>query len=166
MVSAIHAATPRGMMFATVPDQTKELEGFSQHYANLTLADLGVLHRKVAERWGVPYEQILQFDVQQTAFTAVPTHVNAQHPSSDESKPASKKTTVEKSSFDLSVTGFPAEAKIKLIKELRGITNLSIADAKSAIDNCPGTLKVGLGKEEATKLKEAFERAGASASLV
>eukprot|EP00975_Prorocentrum_lima_P027638 5809505-Prorocentrum_lima.AAC.1 len=44
---------------------------------------------------------------------------------------------VEKTVFDLKLTGFDAKAKIKVIKEIRGLTSLGLKEAKELVEGAP-----------------------------
>ena len=55
--------------------------------------------------------------------------------------------------------------KIPVIKEVRGLTNLGLKDAKELVDGAPSTVLEGASKEDAEKAKEALEAAGASVEL-
>ena len=71
----------------------------------------------------------------------------------------------EKTEFDVVLTGFDAAAKIKVIKVVREITGLGLAEAKAAVEGTPKTLKEALGKDEAEELKKKIEEAGGKAEL-
>ena len=71
----------------------------------------------------------------------------------------------EKTEFDVVLTGFDAAAKIKVIKVVREITGLGLAEAKAAVEGTPKTLKEALGKEEAEELKKKLEEAGGKVEL-
>ena len=71
----------------------------------------------------------------------------------------------EKTEFDVVLAGFDAAAKIKVIKVVREITGLGLAEAKAAVEAAPKTLKEGLGKEDAEALKKQLEEAGAKVEL-
>ena len=70
----------------------------------------------------------------------------------------------EKSSFDVVLTG-AGDKKIQVIKEVRAITGLGLKEAKALVDGVPAPLKEGVAKEEADKMKEQLEAAGASVEL-
>ena len=55
--------------------------------------------------------------------------------------------------------------KIAVIKEVRGITNLGLKEAKELVEAAPKPIKEGVSKEEANKLKEVLEKAGAKVEL-
>ena len=71
----------------------------------------------------------------------------------------------EKTEFDVVLTGFDAAAKIKVIKVVREITGLGLAEAKAVVEGTPKTLKEGLGKEEAEEMKKKVEEAGGKVEL-
>ena len=71
----------------------------------------------------------------------------------------------EKTEFDVVLTGFDAASKIKVIKVVREITGLGLAEAKAAVEGTPKTLKEALGKEEAEELKKKLEEAGGKVEL-
>ena len=67
---------------------------------------------------------------------------------------------VEKTEFDVVLAGFDAAAKIKVIKAVREITGLGLAEAKAAVEGAPKTLKEAVSKDEAEELKKKLEEAG------
>lgn len=66
----------------------------------------------------------------------------------------------EKTEFDL-ILKDAGQKKIAVIKEVRGITNLNLKDAKELVDKAPVTIKQKMSKEEAEKAKAVLEEAGA-----
>lgn len=70
----------------------------------------------------------------------------------------------EKTEFDVVMTEFGAE-KIKVIKEVRAITGLGLAEAKALVEGIPAKIKEGVNKEEAEKLKKQLEEAGAKVEI-
>ena len=71
----------------------------------------------------------------------------------------------EKTEFDVVMTGFDAAAKIKVIKIVREITGLGLAEAKAAVEATPKTLKEAVSKDEAEELKKKLEEAGAKVEI-
>ncbi|MBD5151851.1 MAG: 50S ribosomal protein L7/L12 [Oscillibacter sp.] len=71
----------------------------------------------------------------------------------------------EKTEFDVVLTGFDAAAKIKVIKAVREITGLGLAEAKAAVEGTPKTLKEAVSKDEAEELKKKLEEAGGKVDL-
>ena len=70
----------------------------------------------------------------------------------------------EKTDFDVVLAEAGAE-KIKVIKVVREITGLGLKEAKEAVDGAPTTLKEGVAKEEAEKIKASLEDVGAKVEL-
>ncbi len=70
----------------------------------------------------------------------------------------------EQSEFDVILASYGA-SKVKVIKAVRGITGLGLKEAKELVDGAPGTIKEGVDKEEAEKIKAELEEAGATIEL-
>ena len=70
----------------------------------------------------------------------------------------------EKTEFDVVMTDFGSE-KIKVIKEVRGITGLGLAEAKAKVEGVPAVIKEQVSKEEAEELKKQLEAVGAKVEL-
>ena len=70
----------------------------------------------------------------------------------------------EKTEFDVVLADAGAE-KIKVIKVVREITGLGLAEAKAAVDGAPKTLKEGVSKDDAEKIKAQLEEVGAKVEL-
>ena len=71
----------------------------------------------------------------------------------------------EKTDFDVVLAGFDAAAKIKVIKAVREITNLGLAEAKAKVEGVPCAIKEQVSKDEAEELKKKLEEVGASVEL-
>ena len=70
----------------------------------------------------------------------------------------------EKTEFDVVLT-VVGDQKIQVIKEVRAITGLGLKEAKALVEEAPKAVKEGLPKEEAEKVKEQLEGAGAQVEL-
>jgi large subunit ribosomal protein L7/L12 len=77
----------------------------------------------------------------------------------EESAPAEEKTE-----FDVILTEFGSQ-KIKVIKEIRAVTNLGLKEAKDLVEGAPKPIKEGVSKEEAEKIKEQVESVGAKVEI-
>ena len=66
----------------------------------------------------------------------------------------------EQTEFTVVMTSFGAE-KVKVIKEVRTITGLGLAEAKALVEAVPAKIKEGVNKDEANELKEKLSAAGA-----
>ena len=70
----------------------------------------------------------------------------------------------EKTEFDVVLAEIGAE-KIKVIKAVREITGLGLAEAKAAVEAAPKAIKEGVSKDEAEELKKKLEEVGAKVEL-
>ncbi len=70
----------------------------------------------------------------------------------------------EKTDFDVVLTGF-GDKKLDVVKVVKAITGASLMDAKKMVEACPATLKEGVPKDEAEKVKADVEGAGGSVEL-
>ncbi|MEI0747523.1 50S ribosomal protein L7/L12 [Brachyspira pulli] len=66
----------------------------------------------------------------------------------------------EKTEFDIILTGFEADKKIALIKEVRAVSGLGLKEAKDAVEKGGETIKSGVSKDEAAAIKKQLEAAG------
>lgn len=70
----------------------------------------------------------------------------------------------EQTQFDVILTGF-GDAKVAIIKAVRGITGLGLKEAKDAVEGAPTTIKESASKEEADALVAQITEAGGTAEL-
>ena len=70
----------------------------------------------------------------------------------------------EKTEFDVVLTGF-GDQKIKVIKEVRGLLGLGLAEAKAVVEGVPAKLKEAVSKEEAEEIKAKMEAVGAKIEI-
>lgn len=70
----------------------------------------------------------------------------------------------EKTEFDVVMTDFGGE-KLKVIKVVREITGLGLADAKGLVEGVPAKIKEAIGKDEAEEIKKKLEEVGAKVEL-
>ena len=70
----------------------------------------------------------------------------------------------EQTEYDVVLTGF-GDKKISVIKEVRAITALGLKEAKDLVEAGGKTVKEKVSKEEAEKLKEQLENAGATVEI-
>jgi large subunit ribosomal protein L7/L12 len=69
-----------------------------------------------------------------------------------------------KTEFDVVLTGF-GDKKLDVVKIVKTITGASLMDAKKMVEGCPATLKEGVSKEDAEKIKADVEGAGGAVEL-
>lgn len=70
----------------------------------------------------------------------------------------------EKTEFDVVLESMGSE-KIKVIKEVRGITGLGLKEAKDLVEAAPKEVKTEVSKEEAEEIKTKLEAAGATVTV-
>ena len=109
----------------------------------LTVLELSELVKALEEEFGVS-----------AAAMAAPAAAGAAAPAAE-----------EKTEFDVVLASFDAAAKIKVIKVVREITGLGLAEAKAVVEGAPKALKEGVSKEDAEALKAQLEEAGAKVEL-
>ena len=78
--------------------------------------------------------------------------------------PAAAAVVEEQTEFDVIMSSFGAE-KIKVIKEVRVITGLGLAEAKALVEGIPAKIKEAVSKDEAEKLKKQLTDAGATVEI-
>ena len=169
------SALPKGTVDLTAADSDKKIKEFAALYTQMTLKEITALQREIFAQLGHSnefYEQALLRGmggggggggVVMAAAPAVAAPAAAAAP--EAAAPAApEKKKVQKTAFDVNLVSYPEGAKIKLIKELRGVTNDSIKDAKDLIEK-KGIVAKNLGQADADKLVELFKAAGADASV-
>ncbi len=66
--------------------------------------------------------------------------------------------------FDVIIKS-PGQAKISVIKAVRGITDLGLKEAKELVDSAPKAVKEGVSESEANEIKTTLEEAGAEVEV-
>ncbi|TDX49296.1 50S ribosomal protein L7/L12 [Orenia marismortui] len=70
----------------------------------------------------------------------------------------------EQTEFDVVLTA-AGSSKIKVIKAVRGVTDLGLKEAKALVDGAPSPVKEAVSKEEAEDVKSQLEEAGATVEI-
>ncbi len=70
----------------------------------------------------------------------------------------------EQTTFDVILAGF-GDKKIQVIKVVRAITGLGLKEAKDLVEGVPKSLKEGVSKEEADKIKKEIEESGGAVTI-
>jgi len=78
---------------------------------------------------------------------------------------AAAEAAEEQTEFDVILKGFADGKKIGVIKEVRGITGLGLKEAKDLVEGANSVIKEGVSKEDAAKIKETLEGAGATIEI-
>ena len=109
----------------------------------LTVLEAAELSKLLEEKWGVSA----------AAPVAVAAVAAAAAPAAE-----------EQTEFEVVLTE-AGEKKINVIKEVRAITGLGLKEAKDLVEGAPKTVKDGVSKDEAEKIKKVLEEAGAKVAI-
>ena len=121
-----------------------DLEKIAEELSGLTVLEAADLAKLLEDKWGVS--------------AAAPVAVAAATPAD------SGAAAEEQTEFDVILASF-GDKKINVIKEIRTITGLGLKEAKDLVESAPKEIKEGIAKEEAEKLKEQLEGAGATVDI-
>jgi len=131
--------------FLQVESEMANLESIAESLSGLTILEAGSLVKMLEEKWGVS-----------AAAAAVAAPAAAAGPAA---APAAAQTE-----FTV-VLANAGDKKINVIKEVRAITGLGLKEAKDLVEGAPKTLKEGVNKEEAEKIKKMLVEAGATVEI-
>ena len=123
-------------------------EDFVKQIESMSVLDLNNLVKALEERFGVS-----------AAAAAVAMPMGGGAAAGAAAAPAEEKTEF---TVVLSEVG---EKKINVIKAVREVTSLGLKEAKDLVEGAPQTIKDGVSKEEAEKIKKVFEEAGAKVTI-
>lgn len=112
--------------------------------SGLTVLEIADLVKTLEEKWGVSAAAPVAAAAPAAAAAAAPAE--------------------EKTEFDVILAEAGAN-KIAVIKEVLAITGLGLKDAKDLVDGAPKAIKTGVAKDEADKIKEQVEKAGAKVEI-
>ena len=121
-----------------------DLEKIAEELSGLTVLEAADLAKLLEDKWGVS--------------AAAPVAGAAAAPADGGA------AAEEQTEFDVILASF-GDKKINVIKEIRTITGLGLKEAKDLVESAPKEIKEGIAKEEAEKLKEQLEGAGATVDI-
>lgn len=125
---------------------SEKIQGILDTVGGLTVLELNELVKELQEQWGVT-----------AAVAAAPA---AAAPAAGDAPAAEAKTE-----FDVILKDGGAQ-KIQVIKAVREIdASLGLKEAKELVDSAPKTIKEGVSEDDAKKIKEKLEAAGASVEI-
>jgi len=124
------------------------LESLVEELSKLTVLEAAELAKLLEDKWGVTAAAPI-------AVAAMPAAGGAG---------AGAAAAEEKTEFTVVLVA-AGEKKINVIKEVRAITNLGLKEAKDLVEGAPKTVKDGVSKDEAAKLKKQLEDAGAKVEI-
>jgi large subunit ribosomal protein L7/L12 len=119
-----------------------DIQKIAEDLSVLTVMEAAELSKLLEEKWGVS--------------AAAPVAVAA--------APAAAAAAEVKDTFDV-ILAAAGDKKINVIKEVRAITGLGLKEAKDLVEGAPKPVKEGATKDEAAKIKEKLESAGAKVEL-
>jgi large subunit ribosomal protein L7/L12 len=122
-------------------------EDFVKQVESMTVLDLANLVKALEDRFGV--------SAAAAAVAAAPAAGGAT---------AAAAPAEEQTEFTV-VLDSAGDKKINVIKAVREVTSLGLKEAKDLVEGAPQTIKEGVSKEEAEKIRKAFEDAGAKVSV-
>ena len=120
-----------------------DLNKIIEDLSSLTVVEAAELSKQLEEKWGVTAA---------AAVAAAPAAAGGAAPAE------------EKDEFTI-VLASAGDKKINVIKEVRAITGLGLKEAKELVEGAPKGVKEGVNKEEAAKIKEQLEGAGATVEV-
>jgi ribosomal protein L7/L12 len=121
-------------------------EDFVKQIETMSVLDLANLVKALEERFGV-------------------SAAAAAAPAASAGPAAAAAAPVEEQTEFTVVLESAGEKKINVIKAVREATSLGLKEAKDLVEGAPQTIKEGVSKDEADKIKKAFEEAGAKVSI-
>jgi large subunit ribosomal protein L7/L12 len=114
--------------------------------SSLTVLEAAELSKLLEEKWGVS--------------AAAPVAVAAAAPAAA----AAAAPAEEQTEFTV-ILAKAGDKKINVIKEIRTITGLGLKEAKDLVEGAPKTVKEGVNKDEAAKIKKVLEEQGAAVEI-
>lgn len=121
-----------------------DLDKLVEDLSQLTVLEAADLSKRLEEEWGVSA----------AAPVAVATAAGETAAAAEE----------EQTEFDVVLVSAGSK-KINVIKEVRGITGLGLAESKALVEGAPKSVKEGVSKGEANEMKAKLESAGATVEL-
>ena len=127
-----------------------ELQKIVDELSSLTVLEAADLAKMLEEKWGVSAA---------AAVAVAGPGAAAAAPGAAAAAPVEEKTE-----FTV-VLAAAGDKKIEVIKEVRALTGLGLKEAKDLVEGAPKSVKEGVSKDEAEKVKAQLEKAGAKVEL-
>ena len=121
-----------------------ELAKLVEELSSLTVLEAAELSKLLEEKWGVSAAAPVAMAAPVAAAAAAPVE--------------------EQTEFTV-ILAKAGEKKINVIKEIRTITGLGLKEAKDLVEGAPKTVKEGVNKDEAEKLRKILEEQGATVEI-
>jgi large subunit ribosomal protein L7/L12 len=119
-------------------------EDFVKQIETMSVLDLANLVKALEDRFGVSAAAAVSVAAPAAAAAAAPAE--------------------EQTEFTV-ILDSVGDKKINVIKAVREVTSLGLKEAKDLVEGAPQTIKEGVSKDEAAKIKKAFEEAGAKVTV-
>ncbi len=123
-----------------------DLQKIVDELSTLTVLEAADLAKMLEEKWGVSAAAAV-------AVAAGPAGAGGAAAAAE-----------EKTEFTVVLVA-AGEKKIEVIKEVRALTGLGLKEAKDLVEGAPKTVKEGVAKDEAAKIKATLEKVGAKVEL-
>ncbi|HYC15575.1 MAG TPA: 50S ribosomal protein L7/L12 [Pseudolabrys sp.] len=123
-----------------------DLQKIVDELSGLTVLEAADLAKMLEEKWGVSAAAAV-------AVAAGPAGAGGAAAAAE-----------EKTEFTV-VLASAGDKKIEVIKEVRALTGLGLKEAKDLVEGAPKTVKEGVAKDEANKIKATLEKVGAKVEL-
>ena len=121
-----------------------DLSKIVDELSSLTVLEAAELSKLLEEKWGVSAAAPAAAAAAPAAAAAAPVE--------------------EQTEFNVILTE-AGEKKINVIKEVRAITGLGLKEAKDLVEGAPKSVKEGVSKDEAAKIRKQLEEAGAKVDV-
>ena len=121
-----------------------DLNAIVDQLSQLTVMEAAELVKQLEEKWGVSAAAMAVAAPAGGGAAAAPVE--------------------EKTEFDVVLANAGAN-KINVIKEIRAITGLGLKEAKDLVEGAPKTVKEGVNKDDAKKMKDQLTAAGATVEI-
>jgi large subunit ribosomal protein L7/L12 len=128
-----------------------DLEKLVEELSNLTVLEAAELSKLLEDKWGV-------------SAAAAPMAMAMPAMAGGGDAGGAAAAAEEQTEFDV-ILAAAGEKKINVIKEVRAITGLGLKEAKDLVEAAPKAVKEAVSKDEAAKLKEQLEGAGATVEV-
>ena len=120
------------------------LEKIVDELSGLTVLEAAELAKLLEAKWGVSAAAAVAVAAGPSAAAAAPVE--------------------EQTEFTV-ILAAAGDKKIEVIKEVRAITNLGLKEAKDLVEGAPKSVKEGVSKDEAAKIRAALEKVGAKVEV-
>lgn len=133
-------------------EASEKVQQLANSIMSLTVLECSQLSNLLREKLGIPRGAAMPMAMPMAMPQAAAAGAAAAPEPAEEKK--------EKTEFDVKLESFSAEGKIKVIKEIRAITNLGLKEAKELVEKAPVVIKQAVSKADAEALKKQLEAVG------